>query len=134
MREQRLSNKEGSNSAFGNRMGTPLALTPSGSFMGNSGSQQADDGRGSNHGAGQAASRNLFQNVDPDSTDLKSVSSPDIGTEDQYFDDDIVIEPLTKVSAVSTSSLSVWVFLIWIFSQITHQKSLTNIFSVMYGF
>jgi hypothetical protein len=126
MREKRLL--EGSNSAFGNTTGTP---TSSGS---NSGGQQADDGQGSNHGAGQAASRKLSQNVDGEATDLKNVSSPDIGTEDQYLDDDIVIEPLTEVSAVSPSSLSVWVCLIKLFSQTTHQKSLTNIFSVKYGF
>jgi hypothetical protein len=132
-REKRLFDMGGSDSAFGNTTGTHLAPTSSGSFTSNSGGQQADYGQGSNYGAGQAASRKLSQNVDGDNTDLKSVSSPDIGSEDQYLDDDIVIEPLT-VSAVSPSSLFVWVRLIWIFSQITHQKSLTNFFSVKYGF
>ena len=123
VRVLRIPEKRGGNSAFGR---THLTPTSSGS---NFGGQQVDDGQGSNHGAGQAASWKLSQNVDGDNTDLKTASSPDIGTED---DDDIVIEPLAEVLAVSLSSLFVWVRLIWIFSQTTHQKLLTNVFSVKY--
>ena len=95
-----IENRSG-NSAFGR---THLIPTSSGSFTSNSGGQQADDGQGSNHGAGQAASWKLSHNVDGDNTDLKGASSPDIVTED---DDDIVIEPLTEVLAVSLSYLFV---------------------------
>ena len=94
-------NVESSNSAFGNTAGTHLVPTSSGGFTSNSGGQQADDGQGSNHGAGHAASRKLSQNANGDNIDLKSVTSPDVSPEGQCLDDDIVIEPLTETPPVS---------------------------------
>ena len=100
--ERHHINTEGSNSTSGNITRSYPASTSTGSSTGNSGSQR---------GVGQAVSRGLSQNVGGDNTSLRSMSAPDIGTEDQS-DDDIIIEPLTEVSTVSHSSLSAWLPLI----------------------
>src|SRR5258707_6834831 len=78
----------GSNSASDSTTRTHLGPTSGGSSSNNSGGQ---------HDAEPTTFRNFSQNVDGGNTDLKSESTPDIGTEDQYLDDDIVVEPLAEV-------------------------------------